>query len=145
MPWKKTARGGREFASPPPGNWVPRGSTLPPDTEKMVMATPLGENALLVALETYLAESPQPEDCGFKYVSIDDFTKVVWKSMKNHIKSAWLTFCIDVGKAIWEACGLPCVAMHFFEDAKATNQFLQLRPKYILHIMNVIVVLSPLI
>lgn len=27
------------------------------DTEKMVMATPLGENALLVALETYLAES----------------------------------------------------------------------------------------
>lgn len=27
------------------------------DTEKMVMATPLGENALLVALETYLAEA----------------------------------------------------------------------------------------
>ena len=25
------------------------------DTEQMVMATPLGENALLVALETYLA------------------------------------------------------------------------------------------
>lgn len=27
------------------------------DTEKMVMATPLGENALLVALETYLAQT----------------------------------------------------------------------------------------
>lgn len=47
-PWEKEVALTRSYAQ----EVTPDG-----DTEQMVMATPLGENALLVALETYLAQT----------------------------------------------------------------------------------------
>ena len=50
-PWEKEAALTRPYTQ----EVTPDG-----DTEEMVMATPLGENALLVALETYLAHAEDP-------------------------------------------------------------------------------------